>query len=351
MRRTPIAVVAVLLMLSACSREAHGPGDSPVAPDTSAPTNGAVPTLAQVSTPGPAAWEPFPSDPELRHAVELRRAMGLDAELEWIAAVAADPRATTELLAIPLLPEEEADVVARTVEADAVAATVNRYAAVHADEFSGLYIDHETGAGVVTIWTGHLEQHEAAIRALLEPGWRIEFRVARFSERHLRTLQDRISEDLDWLATIAARPESVGVDVHRNRAFITVSSANPDAEALIAAHYDLGDALIVESDGTGVRLVPWGEVAGRVRTDTRVPTVPVDNLLRWHGPSGLECGGGDMGFGVAPDETFTLPCQAGLWTIEVAVPSGDDWRSIGSGTVQVAPDATARLEIVLGGVP
>lgn len=339
MRRTLITV-GVTLIVAACTRAA---GTSDV-PSEGGPSTAAVESAA----PTP---EPLASDSELRHTVELRRAMGLRSDLEWIATVAADPRASTELLAIPLLPEEQADVIARTEEADAVAAIVNGYAASHADEFSGLYIDHESGAGVVTLWSDHLAVHEAAIRATLEPGWRIEFRAVRFSERYLRSLQDRISEDLDWLATIPARPRSVGVDLDRNRAFITVSSANPEAEALIEAHYDLGAALIVESDGTGVALVPWGDVAGRVRT--RAGDVPprADYSLSWHGSYGLECGGGDIGYGLAEDGTFELPCQAGTWTIEVTVPSGDGRRPIGERTVEVAAGETAELEIVLIEVP
>jgi hypothetical protein len=93
-------------------------------------------------------------------------------------------------------------------------------------------------------------------------------------------------------------------------------------------------------------------VAGTVRTSAgRVPEA-ADYLLRWRGPAGLQCGGGDIGYGLAPDGSFVLPCQAGRWTIEVAVPAeGDDWRSIGAGTVDVIANTTAEIAITLTETP
>ncbi|HEX5148035.1 MAG TPA: hypothetical protein VFW02_03060, partial [Candidatus Limnocylindrales bacterium] len=263
----------------------------------------------------------------------------------------ADPRASTYALAIPLLPEEEADVAARTEEADAVAEVVTAYAASHPDEFGGIYIDHASRAGVVTLWTGHLAEHEAAIRAQLVPGQRVEFRAARFSERYLRGLQDRISADLEWLAAIPAQAQMVAVDVISNHAWLKVSSANRAAVRIIEDHFSLGVALLVESDGTGVALVPWGEVAGRVRTAAGDLPDPADYNLRWRSSDLRRCGAGDVGYGLAEDGTFTLPCQAGVWTIAVEVPDANDWRSIGEGTVTVRANATADLEIVLTGPP
>ncbi|HEX7948740.1 MAG TPA: hypothetical protein VF494_00210 [Candidatus Limnocylindrales bacterium] len=109
MSRTLIAV-GVTLIVTACTRAAGEPIGTPsefVRP-------GAVPSQAPVpESPAPssvlATLEPLPSDPELRQIVELRRSAGLRSDLDWIAAVAADPRATTYLLAISLLPEEEAE--------------------------------------------------------------------------------------------------------------------------------------------------------------------------------------------------------------------------------------------------
>ncbi|HEX5149605.1 MAG TPA: hypothetical protein VFW02_11020, partial [Candidatus Limnocylindrales bacterium] len=176
MRR--IAIAVGLALVAGCTRAPGTPDRSPESPRIRAAIESAEPTLQPTPLPTAApTFAPLPSDPELRHTVELRRAMGLRSDLEWIAAVAADPRASTYALAIPLLPEEEADVTARTEEADAVAEVVTAYAASHPEEFGGIYIDHASRAGVVTLWTGHLAEHEAAIRAQLVPGQRVEFRA------------------------------------------------------------------------------------------------------------------------------------------------------------------------------
>jgi hypothetical protein len=300
----------------------------------------------------PATAEPVPSDPELRHTVELRRSLGLRSDLAYIEAVARDPRATTTLLDIPLLPEEEADVTARYEDADTVAAVVNEYAAAHPDEFGGVYIDMESGAGVVTLWTGHLADHEAAIRARLAPGSRAAFRNVQYSERYLRALQDQIVADREWMASIPAAMQSAYVDTIRNVAVLSVSSANPRAVELIEAHLHLGDALEVRSDGTGAVFIPWGEVVGRVRTLAGKVPSPADYSLRWHGTGPGDCGGGDVGYGISSDDgAFTLPCQAGTWTIEVTVPGDEGWRSIGHGTVDVSANGSAKLDIVLTEAP
>jgi hypothetical protein len=351
MRRTLIAI-GVTLIVAACTRAEGEPSRAPTAFADPAAEASQVPETASPSpSSAPATLEPLPSDPELRHIVELRRSAGLRADLEWIAAVAADPRATTFLLAIPLLPEEEADVIARGEDADAVGQAVREYASAHADEFGGLYIDQESGAGVVTLWTGHLAEHEAAIRARTAPRSRVDFRLARYSEAYLRSLQDRISSDVDWMTELPAQWQSVGVDVINNRTLLTVSSANPNAVALIEEHFDVGDALVVESDGTGAALVPWGWIAGSVRTAGGEVPGPADYYLRWRSSDLRQCGVGDVAYGLAPDGTFKLPCQAGTWTIEVTVPSGNGWRPIGEGTVDVSASRTVRLDIVLSEEP
>jgi hypothetical protein len=351
--RRGIAGIAIALLAMACTRagDPGPPGSGSIAspPTPAAPT--APSATVAVVVPVPASPEPAPDDPSLRHAVELRRSLGLRSDLAWVEAVAADPRATTTYLEIPLLPAEEADVRTRYADADTDAAAVNEYAAGHADEFGGVYIDMESGAGVVSLWTGHLEDHEAAIRARLAPGARVAFRQVEYSERHLRALQDQVTADRAWMAWIPAVMLSSYVDTIRNVTVMSVSSANPRAVVLIESHYGFGNALEVTSDGTGAALVPWGTVAGRVRTRGGDAPPMADYNLRWHGTGPGDCGGGDVGYGLAEGGTFTLPCQQGTWTIEVTVPSGDGWRSIGEGTVDVKANRTAKLDIVLTAAP
>ena len=52
------------------------------------------------------------------------------------------------------------------------------------------------------LWTARLAEHEAAIRALVSPQSLLAFRQVRYTEAELRALQDRVTADVAWLATI-----------------------------------------------------------------------------------------------------------------------------------------------------
>lgn len=343
--RSAMVGVGIALLLIACT-SAGGPGTS--SPEWSA---GSTATASPAAPTAPASAEPLPVDPELRHTVELRRSIGLRADLAYISAVARDPRATSAYLEIPLLPEEEADVKARYADAYSVTDVVRAYLPAHQDEFAGMYIDLESGAGVVTLWTDNVRVHEAAIRAKLSSSSRVVFRKVEFSEGYLQTLQDQVVADLEWMTAIPAAMESAYVDTIRNVVVLSVSSAHPRAVELIEAHFDLGKELEVVSDGTGVVLIPWGEIVGRVRTSSGDLPDREDYYLRWRGSGARRCGVLDVGYGLAKDGSFTLPCQAGTWTIEVTVPDGEAWRAIGEGTVDVLANATVKLDVVLTDAP
>ncbi len=225
---------------------------------------------------------------------------------------------------------------------------IQRYAGAHGDEFGGLYIDEASHAGVVSLWTDHLAEHAGAIRRAVGPDARVAVGQVRFAESHLRVLQDQISADwqADWVTEIPAAFQSVGVDIQTSQVTVDISSANPDAVAIIEAHYDLGHQLRVESDGTGVALLPWGTVTGRV---TGMGDLAGRALgLDWESADVGSCGGGDMGFGVNVNGRYELPCQIGTWTIIVVDSTGDDpIRELGRGTVKVVADKTVTLDIHL----
>ncbi len=343
--RTAFVSLGLAFILGACTR-VGAPVPTPPESSADAPSS-----FVPAPSPTLAIEEPLPSDPAIRHAVELRRSLGLRSDVGYVQSVAADPRAQTAWLDIPLLPEEEAELAASEAEFETIASAVNEYAGSHRDEFGGVYIDRETNAGVVSLWTGHLDEHEAGIRARLAPGARAVFRKVTYSEEYLRSLQDRIVADRDWLASIPAVFETAGVDVIRNVTVMSVSSINPAAVQLIEAHYGLGPALEATSDGTGAALIPWGTVEGRLRTPAGSTPDRADYFLRWHSDGPGDCGGGDVGYGVSDAGTFSIPCQQGTWTIDVTVPGGDGWRSIGQGTVDVLANRTSKLDIVLAGAP
>ena len=353
-RRLLLAALTASLAM-ACSVAAR-PSDSPGPPSTAA-TATAIPNAPATARPTapmtPPPWPPddeLPAnlDPELADAIRLRRSYGLRSDLEYVRAVADDPRASNDAYGVPVYPEEFEDAQRRFAESQDVVPIIQRYAGAHRDEFGGLYIDEASHVGVVSLWTDHLAEHAGAIRKAVGPDARVAFGQVRFAESQLRVLQDRISADwqADWVTEIPAAFQGVGVDIQTSQVTVDISSANPDAVAIIEAHYDLGHQLRVESDDTGVALLPWGTVTGRVRG---IADLRAWNLsLNWESRDSGECGGGDMGFGVNDKGQFELPCQIGTWTIIVVDSSSDDSvRELGRGTVEVLADKTVTLDIHL----
>ena len=306
------------------------------------------------STPSPAPTEAAiaaPTADEL-DAIRLRTEFGLRADLAYVRAVAGNPAASSAEFSIPLLPAEIAELNARAANADAIVEAINAYADLHKTEFAGLYLDQKNGGAVTTRWTAHLDEHMAAIRALVRPGARIAFGPATFTLADLEALQERISADMDWMRADAIVPQGVGVDVFENHVLVVVSSANGAARALITAHYAAPPGMIeVELDGTGAALIPEGIVRGRVLDSRGKP--PGNDLagelsLSWTSDGPGDCGGDGVGHGVEASGRFELPCQAGGHTIsiEIAVPDQDS-KTIGSGHVVAIGHETVGLEIRL----
>jgi hypothetical protein len=252
---------------------------------------------------------------------------------------------------VPLYPEEVDQVFAAEAVIQEVVPIVQAYTTTRPDESGGLYIDRDLYPGLVTaLFTGRIEVHEAALRERLGPDLPFRVREVAYTHAELRRLQDVIAAEWDasWVADIPARMEGVGVDISENVISVDISSAEPDAAAIIADHFDLGDRLRIVSDGTGAALIPYGTVVGRVRTaDGREPGYN-EWLLDAVSDEPGSCGGGDMGFGIREDGTFEYPCQAGRRTIQVKEMVGDgEWRVIGERTVVVESDRKVRVTITL----
>jgi hypothetical protein len=189
---------------------------------------------------------------------------------------------------------------------------------------------------------------------MLDQTGRFAVRKVTYSEAELRAIQDRVTADwrASWLTGIPAAMQGVGVETMENIVVVEVSSANSNAPTIIEDHYDLGDRLRVESDGTGAALVPWGRVTGVVkRPDGSTLADDASKLMLDWGDSqdGVgHCGGGDVGFGVDERGRFDVPCQVGRRTILVkrSVAEGE-WTTIGRGVTTVREGATSKLDIRL----
>lgn len=256
--------------------------------------------------------------------------------------------ARVALLDIPLLPEEEAALAGRQPTLHSVVAAVNAHAAAIPGEFGGVYIDQARGY-VVALFTGRLVEHRLAVLAELGSLGPLEVRLVTYSLRDLEALQERVSGTWGWLASIDAAPRSAWVEVMENVVALEISSANADTARLLLEHYGVqSDMLRIHSDGTGLWLLPRGTISGKVRMANGQPPGPNQLNLRWEGDGPGECGLLDMGFGVADDGSFELPCTPGGWTIHVEIlPAGADWEEVGRAHVHVPAGAMVNLEVVL----
>jgi hypothetical protein len=354
MRRL-VMFTAIALVVGACTRV--GASDAPPS-DTSTPPSGVAELAASTPTETVSpTLEPLPSDlePDIRQAIEMRRGLGLRFDLAYVLATESDPRANSQVFDFRMYPEEEAKVFADQAAQRTIGEAIKAYATKHREEFGGYYIDREDMPGVVVaLWTDHLESHEAAIRSTIGEIAPFAVRQVNYSEAELRAIQDRVTADwrASWVATIPAVIQGVGVETIENVVVVEISSANPNAAAIIESHYDLGNRLRVESDGTGAALAPWGRITGVVtRADgTSLGESAEDLILDWGDTRDDigSCGGGDIGYGVDGRGRFDVPCQIGRRTIFVKRFIADgEWLTIGQGVTRVREGLTSKLWIRL----
>jgi hypothetical protein len=349
-----LAVLVLAFVVAGCSRPMTSPTPRP-SQAAEAPTVDPTSPLPPTPTPAPTIG-PLPSDldPDLRDAIEMRRMYGLRFDLGYVQSVAEDP-AAYDLIGFPMTKAEGEQMARDMAEQDRVIRAIYGHPA--ADEFGGLYIDRDVMPGVVVaLFTRNVAVHEAAIREELGETELFATRQVEYSKRELDSIKERISHDMDgpWVLEIPAVLTSVGVHISKNVVHIGVSSAARDAAAIIAAHYDLGDRISIESDGTGAMLIPWESVTGNVTLPGgkrfKAPrSTPVMLSSGGPGDSVGTCNGSDMGYGVGSDGHFEYPCQIGRRTILIQVPTEEDgeWRTIGRGTVVVKEGKTTRLDIEL----
>ena len=121
----------------------------------------------RLAQPGPSSSLPPGADEAaIAYAIGQRKTFGLRSDEAWVRQMAADPRARTQLLDFPMLPEEEAEFQARQTSLERTAQVVAEYGASHHDEFDGGWVDQARHT-VVAAWTASLDLHRVAILAQL----------------------------------------------------------------------------------------------------------------------------------------------------------------------------------------
>jgi hypothetical protein len=340
-----LAIAAAALLLQACTVAAT--------PSERVPVPGSGSATATAPSIGPTA-EPSVDltglDEATVIAIRIRTSYGLPADLETIRRAAADPTATDEF-GTPLFPTEIQVLWARNDRSDRILSIIQGYVATHAAVSGGLRIDQAAGGIVTLSFTDDLDQHRRALADLLAGRGVVAVVQARYSERDLRDYQERVTADAAWFRSIGAALTGVGYSATENVLSIEVSSKNPDVEQLVIARYNLpGDAVKVESDGTGAHLLPSGTVRGRVLTAAGKAPGPNEFMVDSRGGDPGWCGGGDIGVGVQADGSFEISCKVGRRTIVIlARPVADngEWTVVGQGSVVVPAGGVVRVTIHL----
>lgn len=219
------------------------------------------------------------------------------------------------------------------------------------NEYGGVYLDQSTGH-VVVLFTANLEQHRQAILDKIGASVPLEVRQAKYTMVKLLALQERISSDMGskqpaWLKAIPAMLIGSGPDEMHNWLAIEASSANPDAPALILAHYDVPAGMLhVSSDGTGVALMPrgWVDVSVSVPASVTVPPGGSWDIEMVPDGPGL-WGGGDIGYGVEPGKSAAVPATEGGWTVRLIACC--DATVVGTGHVTVMAGGHVPLVVTV----
>lgn len=302
------------------------------------------PSASAGPVPGETAAAPNPGveAADIAEAISFRREFGLRFDEAWVRAVAANPAAVMDF-GVPLLPFERDQIENRPVGEDPVVLAVQAYLAEHPDIAGGLYLDQARGGIVTMLVTADPAIHEAAVRAEIGDGAPLAVRQVRWTEVELRDLQDRITADRAFLASIPAVMTTAGVDIIGNIAELTISSAAPDAAQRIIEHFAAGERLRVVSDGTGVLLLPTGRILGRI-------IAPAGTDLSALSPqyeADVDIGGRDaVGIAVAPDGTFTIDrLPPATYTVTILELREAGNVTVGRAIVVLPPGAAVAVEI------
>lgn len=164
---------------------------------------------------------------------------------------------------------------------DAVAA-LHAYGAEHADEFGGLYVDDQSQGSFVVLFTGHLDEHAAALAEI----WpRVTVRGVRYTEAALTRLLESL--DLSTMAGNGIEPLSAGLDTMNNRVTLELKSNDPTLELRLEAQYGGMVEVTVHplpgpwenvANGPGWRLLVAGEAGAEEAFTVRAAT----DEAEWH---------------------------------------------------------------------
>lgn len=177
-----------------------------------------TPALAVTQNSGPALGQVPPgTNTTASTAANKRAKFGLRSDDAYVAQVAKDPTATTDVLGIPLLPNERKDLLGRNALASKIPAIAA--ALTPLGIYGGGWIDHPAGGKLNIAIT---VPPTAAIKSTVEQivqGQPVTFTVTNVPERVLIDVQNRLSHSPEWSSTkiqsamVMVQTSSVDVEI------------------------------------------------------------------------------------------------------------------------------------------
>lgn len=328
-----LAALLLAISLAACGAETVSPAASAV----TAPTATANPWLAA---------------DQVARAIDFRRKAGLRADDAWVRQVALDPDALAGVLAygVPLTPDELQALEARLIDIAAVRETVDEYGKAHADVWAGSTQDNATGI-VTARFAAPIGSYEAALWSRVPPSARLSVIQVRWSLKSLEEVELRLQADLlsgaTWFADNDMAVLGAGLDIRLNQLTIEVSSARSDVDGLLEGRYAAAGMITVDSDGTGVALLPKGDLAGKVVDQDGNPvvgaTIELEPSIAGAGPKG------DVGYETSRTGRFRIDdIEAIQYTVRVYTDGDAGSRNLlATASVTVAAGLTTNTTIVV----
>ncbi len=268
--------------------------------------------------------------------IEFRSAYGLRSDVEWVEAVGDNP-ATLTTFGLPLLPDEEAQVIRLQMVAEALVDRVRGYGNRFPDEFAGVWIE---GPLVVLAFTDHLGEHEAAVRPLF--GIKVVVRPVRFTLRELKSWAGDVGDQAAWMESLGAH--LIEADAEQTLNAVQVSYRAPDqtVEAQLLARLGNPPWVVFDYRGAGPWTGPRGDLELTVVDENGRPATFECLLVALDPRVTTE---------FAPRSIVNGECfQRGLaavgWHVEIIYERDGERRSV-LREVTVPPSGVATLRIVL----
>jgi len=280
-------------------------------------------------------------DRRLREVMGLREGVGLPADAATVRELLADPSTVTREGGHILMTTAEAQAWdARVDDMQIAGPALTEYGRAHPDDWADTFVKDD--GTVVISFSGHLEEHRAAIAAMFKPGSvRIEVRQVRWSVQELDAVQASVREVGDWFKEQGIRYQGGGARPADNLVVvdIVIDTPRPGIEDEIIEHFGAAGKMRVDTVveppldlGKGTLTITVVDLAGKpvpdvdcfVRSD--VPRALVEDVIHLTDEQGV----------CRWDRVAATGYRVEIWR-------GFEWGFLGAGRVQVPDDGEATM--------